>query len=461
MQIEIMRKIQIILSVLFALFLMSCKQHQPNILFILVDDLGYADVGFLGLKAGVNTPNIDALRQESMLFPNAYTASPVCSPTRASLMTGKYPSSLKLTCQIPSMGLEKYQRKHSAGKLYLEGVSIDCLPLEEVTIAEVLKGNGYSTGFFGKWHLAGGGAQSTTNGKVDERFYPQHQGFDVNIAGNADGPSARYFPPYMSGTIPSGPKREYLTERLTDEAIKFMRNRKDKPFFCFLSYYSLKEPHQVSQDYLDKNNGSKYNAMVNAMDDNVGRLLSSLKSSGLKDNTLVVFYSDNGGLSKNTPLNGKKGSLYEGGIRVPLLVSCPKLIPANSTNESLVISNDFFPTLLDAAGIAVNKYDIDGLSLYPILTQKAKALPQRSLYWHFPHHRNVPMAMASAIRDGDWKLIYEYDGKRISLFNLKHDPYEQYNLVNTEKGKVKELMERLLKWQEDTDVSMPQLNPDF
>ena len=458
-----MRKIQVLLPMLLALCFVSCKQHQPNFLFILVDDLGYADVGFVGTKNGIHTPNIDALREESMLFSNAYSASPVCSPTRASIMTGKYPSTLHLTCHIPEIGMQRYLKQCSAGKPFLEAPFIDRLPLEEVTIAEVLKEEGYSTGFFGKWHLAGAGAQMTQDGIVDERFHPQYQGFDVNVGGDAYGQPASYFSPYKNGEITDGDEGEYLTDRLTGEAIKYMQAQGAKPFFCYLSYYSIHTPHQVSQEYLDKNGGNKYNAMVNVMDDNIGRLLYWLKSEGLDENTMVIFYSDNGGVSDNQPLNGKKGSLYEGGIRVPLLVRYPNVVSENSVNKTPVISNDFFPTILEATDISLRGYaqSIEGVSFYPLLTQEKEFLEDRSLFWHFPHHRNVPMAMASAIRDGDWKLIYEYESKRISLFNLKNDPYEQYNLVNTEKDKVRELLVKLLNWEADTNVVMPEYNPDF
>lgn len=441
----------------------SCQKDQPNILFILADDLGYADVSYIGTKKGISTPHIDALAVESMLFTNAYAASPVCSPTRASIMTGKYPSSLKLTCHIPGMGMEKYLHQRSKGKLLMEANFIDRLPLDEVTIAEVLKKNGYRTGFFGKWHLAGEGSQTTLDGNVDPHYHPDNHGFDVNIGGNAYGQPASYFSPYKHGTIEDGPKGEYLTERLTTEAISYMKEKRDSPFFCFLSYYSIHTPYQVPMEYVDKNDGNKYNAMVNALDDNVGRLMRFMVSQGLDENTVVIFYSDNGGLYSNKPLNGRKGSLLEGGIRVPMMVKYPPLIPANSHNETPVTSPDIFPTLLDFAGIPLNGYKerVEGLSLFPLLTQKAETLPERALYWHFPHHRNVPGAMACAIRQGDWKLIYEFENKKVALYNLHTDPYEKFNLANTEKDKAEELLNKLKHWQEITDVEMPETNPNF
>ena len=452
--------------VLFLLMFIAigCKQKQPNILFILVDDLGYADVGFVGTKAGINTPNIDSLRTQSMLFPNAYTSNPVCSPTRASLMTGKYPSTLKLTCHIPAIGMEKYIALRSKGKPLMEADFIDRLPLEEVTIGEVLQTGGYTTGYFGKWHLAGEGSLSVPGGNVDTAFHPNHQGFDVSIAANAYGQPAKYFSPYDNGTITDGPKGEYLTERLTDEAINYMRNSKNKPFFCMLAYYSIHTPYQVSKAYLDKNKGSKYNAMVNAMDDNVGRVMAFLKEEGYEDNTVVIFYSDNGGVYSNKPLNGKKGGLYEGGIRVPMMVKYPHVIPANTENKTPIITNDFFPTIMDVAGIPINDYKetLEGRSFYSLLNEDNETLPERALYWHFPHHRkNTPMSMAGAIHEGDWKLIYEFESKEKTLFNLKSDPYEKYNLSHTNKTKTKELFDKLQAWQKETDVVMPQTNPDY
>lgn len=450
-----------ILLVFISFFANAQEQSQPNIVFILADDLGYADVGFRNEKVGVTTPNIDRLASQGMEFTNAYAASPVCSPTRASILTGKYPSSLHLTCHVPGMGMERYVTKLSKGRKLMEAVFIDRLPLEEVTFAEVLKEQGYRTAFMGKWHLSGEGSAKTADGIVDPRFHPNHQGFDVNVAGCAYGQPASYFSPYKNGTLSDGPEGEYLTDRLGAEACQFMEQNKDKPFLLYLSTYTVHTPLQAPQEVIDKNKGNKYLAMIDKLDENVGEVLDKIKSLGLEENTLVVFYSDNGGLKANPPLRSHKGSVYEGGIRVPLVFRFPGKIPANTKNEVAVTSPDLFPTLLEAVGISPKSHKgLEGESLWPLLTQKETEM-DRAIYWHFPHHRTIEKSMSAAIREGDWKLIREFESGAISLFNLREDIGETINLKDKYPKKAKAMYSKLKKWQRKTRVAMPNPNPDY
>ncbi len=385
-------------SFLTSTSLTAQNQDSPkNIVFFLVDDLGYSDVGYLNQKPGVKTPNIDNLDKKGTIFTNAYTASPVCSPTRASILTGQYPSTLNLTCHIPGIGMEKYVDRLSTGKKLLEAEFIDHLPLDEVTLAEVLQKQGYKTAFFGKWHLAGGGSQLTEDGVVNDDYHPDHQGFDTNIGGCAYGQPTSYFSPYANATIPDGPTNEYLTDRLGDEACKFLENNKEESMLLYLSFYSVHTPHQAPPETVEKYNDI-YHAMINKVDENVGQVIDMLDSLGLAESTLIVFYSDNGGYRKNPPLRDRKGSLYEGGIRVPLIFSMPGQIREGKRLDFPVTSPDLFPTLMEAAAIPSSEYtseDLEGISLWPMLTTE-KIPEERAIFWHFPHHRSNDKSMASA-----------------------------------------------------------------
>tara|TARA_R110000868_G_scaffold410746_2_gene700086 strand:+ start:1129 stop:2466 length:1338 start_codon:yes stop_codon:yes gene_type:complete len=432
---------------------------KPNIVFILVDDLGYSDVEYMNYKDGILTPNINKLVDNGMLFTDAYAAAPVCSPTRASIMTGKSPAALKITCHIPGNGMENYLEEKNANNPLKEAYFAEYLPLEEITIAEVLKEQGYTTGYIGKWHLAGAGSViSTTNGIVNANYHPEHQGFDINIAGCAYGQPRSYFSPYKNGTLTDGPKGEYLTDRLGDEAVHFIEENKENPFFLYLATYTVHTPLAAPDESLKKYNGNTYYAMIEKLDQNIGKVMGKLEESNVMENTIVIFYSDNGGLWGNTPLKGTKGTLNEGGIRVPLVVDWPQNIKAQSTNCTPVTSVDFFPTILELAGISPSAYpQLEGTSILPLLKGE-KTSPEKPLFWHFPHHRDEGLSMGAAIRKGKWKYIYEFETKKVYLYNLEEDLSEQFNLADKDPVKVNELSIELAQWQQKVGAEMPEPN---
>ena len=433
------------------------KETRPNIVFLLVDDLGYSDVAYMDQKK-VNTPNIDNLAKNGLVFTQAYAAAPVCSPTRASILTGKSPAALKLTCHIPGRDMEGYLRLQNKGKKVQEAFFLDHLPLEEQTIAEVLQSNGYATGFFGKWHLAGSGsAFMDTDGIVAPQFHPEHQGFDVNIGGCAYGQPKSYFAPFQNATVPEKDEGQYLTDRMGNEAVNFISQNQQKPFLLYLSTYTVHTPLKAPEELIEKNNGDTYYAMIEKTDQNIGKVLDKLAQANLMDNTLIVFYSDNGGLWGNLPLKDDKGSVYEGGIRVPLIVSWANKIEPGTTDVPAT-SVDIFPTLLDASGIAIPKNDaLEGISLWPLISE-GTAPDERPLFWHFPHHRKNGLTMASAIREGDWKFIKSFETDSTYLYNLKDDIAEANNLINEHPEKADILEAKLKDWQLKTKAEMPKPN---
>jgi arylsulfatase A-like enzyme len=431
------------------------KHKNPNIVLIMADDLGYSDVGYMNYKEDILTPNIDKLANSGMVFTNAYAACTVCSPTRASLMTGKSPAALKLTTHIPGKPMDEYLISNEKGMTMKGAFFIDHLLLEEITIAEVLKEQGYHTGFLGKWHLAGAGSTKTKDGIVNANYHPDKQGFDVNIGGCAYGQPRSYFSPYRNGTIEDGEDGEYLTDRLGDEAVKFINENKDHPFFLNLSTYTVHNPLKAPEETIEKYNGNTYFAMIEKLDQNVGKVMNRLKELNLLENTIVIFYSDNGGVYGNAPLRSGKNSLYEGGIRVPLIVSWPGKIKAGSRCEEPVTTVDFFPTFLELVNVSSQPYpQLEGVSIIPLLTGKKK-LPERALYWHFPHNRGPYLAMGAVIRDGDWKLAMRFDREEIHLYNLKEDLGEENNLYLKYPEKTKYLIEKLEKWQKSVDAEFP------
>lgn len=452
------------------------KTSRKNFVFILVDDLGWTDLGCYG-STFYQTPNIDKLAQSGMLFTDAYASCPVCSPTRASIMTGKYPARLNITDWIPG--------RDPKDKKLLGPQDLHQLPLQEKTIAELLRENGYKTFFAGKWHLGG------------ERFFPEDQGFDINKGGYHRGqPAAGYYSPYQNPKLTDGPEGEYLTDRLTDESMRFIESNKNHPFLLYLSYYTVHTPIEACKRFVEeyrkkaasltttdsshvtewkaktklRQDNPDYASMVHALDDNVGRLLKKLDDLNLLEETVVVFTSDNGGLStlasprsptSNVPLRAGKGWCYEGGIRVPLLVSAPGITSPNSKNNVPVISTDFYHTILELAEIKSSDYqNRDGISLVPLL-EGSKNLNREALYWHYPHYHGSTWTPGAAIRAGDWKLIEFYEEERLELYNLKDDIGEKHDLSKTYSEKMDELLKLLHKWQKDIGAQLPRINPAY
>jgi arylsulfatase A-like enzyme len=455
----------------------GCKKTEvnpPNVIFILVDDMGWTDLGSYG-SSFYETPNIDQLASEGALFTNAYAASPVCSPTRAAIFTGKYPTRVGITDWIP--GQDPKNRK------LLGPEDLHQLPLEEVTLAEQMKENGYKTFFAGKWHLGSDG------------YFPEQQGFDLNYGGHHMGqPPGGYYSPYNNPKLNDGPEGEYLTDRLTDESLNFIENIKEDPFFLFLSYYTVHTPIQANREYigrfrekLSKTADSipvkiaehegftvqnqvnpDYASMIYALDVNIGRIMSKLDELNLSENTIVIFTSDNGGLStlggfrsaptSVKPLRAGKGWCYEGGIRVPLIIKYPGSDAMKIDHP--VISMDHYPTILELAGLPLHSNQhIDGKSLVPVLN--GNNIDRESIFWHFPHYHGSTWTPGTAIRSGKWKLIQFYDYETVELFDLEKDLGELNDLSSVYPEKVKELQERLREIQLKTNAQLPSVNPDF
>ncbi|MFI3330850.1 MAG: sulfatase [Rikenellaceae bacterium] len=439
-----------ILTAALTLPLALVAAQKPNVVFILVDDLGYSDLAFMGQKE-LNTPNVDKFREQGMFFDNAYAACPVSSPTRASIITGKYPAEVKITCHIPGVGMEAYNKNMAPGRKFGEAYFTDHLDLDSPTVAKVMKSKGYKTAFMGKWHLAGSGYTKSADGVIKPEYHPDKFGFDVNLGGCSGGQPKSYFSPYKNGTLSDGKPGEYLTDRLGDEAVKYIKENKKDPFFLYLSFYAVHSPYQVPKDVVAQNKGNKYHALIQKMDENVGKILDCLNQEGLDENTLVIFYSDNGGLQANPPLSGKKGELREGGIRVPLICRWTGKIEAGSTNHTPITSVDMMPTLKDLTGTKLKK-EI-GESFLPLLLGKSKELKERAIFWHYPHHRKgSTWSMGAAVRKGDWKLIELYETSEVKLFNLKDDIKEDKDLSASNKAKTKELLDALHAWQKSVDA---------
>jgi arylsulfatase A len=442
------------------------EKQPPNILLIVVDDLGWRDLGCYGRGDVFETPNIDRLAAEGMRFTQAYANCPVCSPSRAALMTGKYPARLQFTGHITAIG----RHRHPEGSRILPPDDRMYLPHDEVTLAEALKPGGYISASVGKWHLG------------HEGYWPDDQGFDKNVAGWTHGSPPTYFHPYKNpkkewnAAIPTlaegGKPGEYLTDRLTDESIAFMEAQRSHPFFVYMTYYSvhtpLEAPENLVQKYEKKLAGKNtgvdptYAAMVERMDWNVGRLLATVDRLGVAENTAVVLFSDNGGLSKatnNAPLREGKSWLYEGGIRVPLIIKWPGRVPEAAECHEPVIGADLFPTLVEMAGQKPPAdAPLDGVSLRP-LWEKGAPLQRDALYWYYPHY-GLCQEPAQAIRKKDFKLIHFYDPPRTELYNLANDLGEQHNLANAMPEKVKELQDNLAAHLKHVGAKLHTLNPN-
>lgn len=452
---------------------------RPNILFILADDLGWTDLGCFG-SSFYETPHLDALAADGVRFTRAYAACPVCSPTRVSILTGKYPVRMATTDWFGAPqpeavpGNERFKDMPLLPAPYLEH-----LPLEEVTLAEAFKEGGYATFFAGKWHLGG------------EGFFPENQGFDVNKGGNHRGSPPSYFSPYNNPQLPDGPVGEHLPDRLASETCAFIEQHQKEPFLAYLSMYSVHTPLQGRPDLVEKyqkkaasladaspewgKEGERevrlvqkhavYAAMVEAMDAAAGKVIERLKALDLYDNTIIVFTSDNGGVStseghptSNLPLRAGKGWLYEGGIRVPLIVRAPGGVTGR-VNELPLCSTDYYPTLLELTGQALRPAQhMDGLSFAPALKDRPVS-GHDALFWHYPHYGNQGGAPGAAIREGDWKLMVHFEQRPPELYNLVEDPGEARDRASDFPEKVAALRARLEAWQAETGARFPAPNP--
>lgn len=450
----------------------------PNIVFFLVDDLGQRDLGCYG-STYYETPNIDRLAREGARFTDAYAACPVCSPTRASIMSGQWPQRTGITDYIGAAQPEKWNRN----TILKPAPYADRLALDTPTLAKAMKSAGYATFFAGKWHMG------------PEGFWPENQGFDVNIGGvDRGGPygGKKYFSPYGNPRLTDGPDGEHLPDRLAQETVKFIEVNKDRPFFTYFSFYSVHTPLMAREDLRKKYEEKRerlglqekwgreherdvrlvqehavYASMVEAMDQAVGKVLAKLDELGLSKNTVVIFTSDNGGLStsegwptSNLPLRGGKGWMYEGGIREPLIVRWPGKSKAGSVINTPVSSPDFFPTLLEASGSARKTGQVlDGLSITPLLA--GGKLPDRALFWHYPHYGNQGGAPGAAIRRGDWKLIEWYEDKSVELYNVVADIGETKDRAKTEPDRAQALLKELHDWQQLVGAKMPSVNAGY
>lgn len=426
----------------------SAQDRPPNIIFMLIDDMGWTDLGCYGSKY-YETPNIDQLAKEGMRFTQAYSACTVCSPTRAAALTGKAPARLHITDWIAGHDRPNARLKIPDWTKHL--------PLEEETLAERLKTRGYATASIGKWHLGG------------PDFHPEKHGFDVNIGGTDQGSPPSYFSPYKLATLPDGPKDEFLTDRLTNEAIAFIGKTKEQPFFIYLPHYAVHTPIMGKPEIVAKyqakladggHGNPVYAALVESVDDSVGRLRETLKKLDLEANTIFVFTSDNGGLSglvsaqgwrrgptDNSPSRLGKGSAYDGGVHIPLIVAWPGTVPADTVCDVPVITYDHVPTLLEATGTDLKEGQIvDGESLMPLLTEKG-ILKRDAIFWHYPHYHPGSATPYSAIREGDWKLIEFFEDDRVELYNLLRDPGEAQEVSEVDTDVALRLKETLQAWR--------------
>ena len=531
----------------------SSTQHKKlNVIFFLVDDMGWSDLGYEG-SSMYETPNIDKFAKQGIRFTQAYAACHVCSPTRASIMTGEYPARLHLTDWLPGRKDFPFQKLESSK------LTVQHLPYNQPTLPRILKDNGYETAIFGKWHL---GWDDTTYANS-----PQRQGFDLHIPDwDAGWPNGTYFSPYGLKGLEGGPKGQYLTDRLTDEAMKWVTKNKDHPFFLYLANFAVHDPIQGRGDLVlkyekklnkmraaeesgsMKGNVSSTNmyspkessryilegnpddpnplsreelnalskdkdyqgysllpnrtvkvrqqqtnpifaAMVESVDESLAKVLATLKKLGLEDNTIVIFFSDNGGMSaanfgkptrnispcnldraystSNLPLRGGKGWLYEGGIREPLIIYVPDAVSNGKVCDVPVVSTDFYATIMDMLHLPkTNGEDgVDGMSLVPIIKQQKEGtekIADRAIYWHFPHYSNHgAQSPGGAVRYGDYKLLEYYENNTVQLFDIKNDPGERYDLAKKEPAKADQLRKMLHEWRKKVGAVMPYPNPKY
>jgi arylsulfatase A-like enzyme len=464
-------------ALLATLVMVRTEAAPPNVVFFLVDDLGRQDLGCYG-STFYETPNVDRLAREGARFTDAYAACPVCSPSRAAIMTGMYPQRTGITDYIGAPMKPEAWKKNT--KL-LPAPYTDRLALDAPTMAKSLKSAGYATFFAGKWHLG------------PEGFWPENHGFDINKGGvDKGGPygGKKYFSPYGNARLSDGPEGEHLPDRLATETAQFIQDNKQRPFFAYFSFYDVHTPliarADLQKKYEEKakrlglaakwgREGERdvrlvqehavYAAMVEAMDLAVGKVLAKLDELGLAEHTLIFFTSDNGGLStsegwptSNLPLRGGKGWMYEGGIREPLLVRWPVRVKAGSEIHTPVISVDFFPTIMEAASLAMSAPQ-DGLSLLPLFS--GSALPERGLFWHYPHYGNQGGAPSAAMRRGDWKLIHWMEEERYELYDLSQDLSEKQNLAAQHSERITAMKSELQAWQQQVGAKLPKPNPNY
>jgi arylsulfatase A-like enzyme len=492
--ILIFKKMNFRLFLLLFLVMFSCKNidpktaaktskipQKPNILFILVDDLGINDLGFSGSNF-YETPNIDSLANQSFVCTQGYAGSRVCSPSRATIMTGKFTARHGITDWIGAKTGTDWRSNNRHDKL-LPAEYLETLPKEDITIAEAMKANGYNTFFAGKWHLGG------------ENSFPENHGFDINIGGfEAGSPKGGYFSPFKNPKLDNKEKGENLSIRLAKETSTFIKQNKDQPFFAFLSFYAVHGPIQTTEEKWKKyrikaetqgiaekgfamerklpirqtQDNPIYGGLVESMDDAVGVVLHQLEKSGLDKNTIVIFTSDNGGVSSgdnfstsNSPFKGGKGYQWEGGIREPYLIYVPWKKSKNNQSDFPVTGADLYPTILEYANIDLlpNQHK-DGISLKSII-ENGKTPNERPLYWHYPHYGNQGGDPSSIIRKGDWKLIHYYEDDSNELYNLKNDPYEQQNIATQNQETKTELYNQLKNWLVSVDAKYPEKDPEF
>jgi arylsulfatase A-like enzyme len=450
---------------------------RPNVLFILADDYGWRDVSIEG-STFYETPHIDRIAGEGMRFTQGYAACQVCSPSRASIMIGKFPARHGITDWIGAAEGEAWKRNTKL----LPPRYRHALPAEDTTLAEAFRDAGYRTFFAGKWHLGSEGS------------HPEDHGFEINKGGfHVGSPPGGYFVPFRNPKLPDGPAGEALPERLGRETAAFIEANKDEPFLAYLSFYSVHGPIQSTKPlwkkYRDKaaalptpdhrfivdrttpvrqvQDHPVYAGMVEAMDSAIGIVLDTLDRLQLTENTIVVFTSDNGGVSagdgkstSNLPLRGGKGRQWEGGIREPFYIKWPGVVPPGSTDGTPATGADLFPTLLDMVGLdLLPEQHVDGVSLVPVL--KGGSIPDRPLYWHYPHYGNQGGEPSSILREGNWKLIHYYEDGRKELYNLSTDPGEQTDLAAQQPDRTAEMAARLKKWLDDVGASFPTPNPRY
>ncbi len=465
----------VVLALALSSSLLAAQAGRSNLnfVFILIDDMGWTDAGCYG-STFYETPHVDHLASEGMRFTDAYAACPVCSPTRASILAGKYPARLHLTNWFYGD-----IRKQLMGPRYVRQ-----LPLAEVTLAEAFKAVGYATFLAGKWHLGGKSCR------------PEDQGFDVFVnKGNLGQTWRGHFTVPGKGKAKVGFKRQYLADRLTDESVKFLEQNRDKPFLLYLSHHAVHTPLQAKEEYVRKyerkaaklppttrprflpegdrearqvQDHAVYAGMIQSMDESVGRVMAKLDALGLADRTVVIFMSDNGGLSTseghptaNVPLRAGKGWLYEGGIREPMIIKWPGVVKPGIVCREPVISTDFYPTMLEMAGLPLRREQhADGVSLVPLLKGR-RSLDREALFWHYPHYSPQGGRPSAAVRAGDYKLIEFYEDRHVELYNLKQDIGEKHDLATRMPDKTAELRAKLHAWQKGLDARMPTPNPEW